>query len=206
MKNKDRLSDETLVSLHRLKRLNAFFILYGRYKNYGYAIIYRTLARCKLVNALKDEKDAIIYDSIMEAIRCFDKDRGNFRQLLSAIVKHQTLNYVKEFKKDPISDYISLDANLMEGSNLRFMDSLTFADKEASPQTIINLDEHTKKVVTNYQGSYKRRLKKMMELKEAGYSYQEIARKFHTSSGAVRAVFYRIKRQMDTKDSNKIKK
>lgn len=206
MNNKDRLSDETLVSLHRLKRLNAFFVLYARYKNYGYAIIYHTLARCKLVNALKDEKDAIVYDSIMEAIRCFDKERGNFRQLLSAIVKHQTLNYVREFKKDPISDYVSLDASLTEGSNLRFMDSLTFADKEASPQAIIDLDENTKKVVTNYNGAYKRRLKKMMELKKQGYSYQEIARKFRTSSGAVRAIFYRIKRQMDAKDSNKIKK
>lgn len=206
MKNKDRLSDETLVSLHRLKRINAFFILYARYKNYGYAIIYNTLVRCKLINALKDERDAIVYDSIMEAIRCYDKTRGNFRQLLSSIVKHQTINYVREFKKDPLSDYVSLDATLGEGSNLRFMDSLTFADKESSPQTIINLDDHAKKVVTNYNGSYKRRLKKMMELKEAGYSNQEIARKLKTSSGAVRSVFYRIKRQMNAKDSNKIKK
>lgn len=206
MSNKDRLSDEALVSLHRLKRINAFFILYARYRNYGYAIIYRTLVRCKLINALKDERDAIVYDSIMEAIRCYDKERGNFRQLFSSIAKNQTINYVREFKKDPLSDYISLDSNLSEGSNLRFMDSLTFADKEATPQAIIDYNDNAKKVMVNYNGAYKRRIKKMMELKEAGYSNQEIAYRFGTTSGAVRAIFYRIKRQMDAKDSNKIKK
>lgn len=204
--NKSSLSDERLVSLHQQKRVNAFFVLYTRYKNYGYAIIIDTLLKYKLINALKDERDAILYDSIMEAIGCFDKSRGTFRQLLSAIIKNQTVNYIREFRKDPLSDYVSIDSASKDGMSLRFSDSFTIADKEASPSERINLDDHAKKVMINYTGPNKRRVKKMAQLREAGYSYKEIAKEFKTSEPAVRAIFYRIKRRMDAKDNNKIKK
>ena len=204
--NKDSLSDERLVSLHQQKRVNAFFTLYSRYRNYGYAIIYRTLEKSKLINALRDERDAILYDAIMEAINCFDKQRGNFRQLLSAVITNQTLHYIREFKKDPLSDYLSLDSSVTESSNLRFMDSLTFADKEASPREIINVNDHVKKVEVNYHGVHKRRINKMIHLKEIGFSYKEIADEFKCSEKSVRAIFYRIRKQINLKDNNKIKK
>lgn len=204
--NKDSLSDERLVSLHQQKRVNAFFTLYSRYRNYGYAIIYRTLEQSKLINALRDERDAILYDAIMETISCFDKERGNFRQLLSVVITHQTINYIREFKKDPLSDYLSLDSTVTESSNLRFMDSLTFADKEASPRDIINVSDNAKKVEINYKGVHKRRINRMIRLKEAGYSYKEIAEVLNCTEKSVRAIFYRIKKRIDIKDNNKIKK
>lgn len=204
--NKDNLSDERLVSLHQQKRANVFFIIYSRYKNYGYAIIYRTLEKSNLANALYDDKDAILYDSIIQALEIYTESRGSFRKLISTILTNRTINYVNKFKKDPISDYISIDSNYKEGSNLLFSDSLAFADKDASPQERINLDYHNKKVVTNYRGMYKRRIKKMVALKKEGYTYKEIAKAFNTTEKAVESIFYRIKRRIDLKDSNKIKK
>lgn len=204
--NKDSLSDERLVSLHQKKRVNAFFVIYKRYQNYGYAVVYRTLEKFKLINALKDERDAILYDSIMEALTCFDKKRGTFRQLLASIIANQTANYVREFSKDPLSDYVSLDDRFGDHSNLRFSDSSTLVDRNATPRDVINFDENVGKVGVSYRGIHKRRLKKMISLKEEGYSFEEIAREFNTTAKAVRAVFYRIKRQMDTKDNNKKKK
>lgn len=203
--DKDNLSDERLVSLHQQNRTNAFFIIYARYKNYGYAVIYRTLEKYNLVNALLDERDAILYDSIMEALDMFNESRGTFRQLISTILTNRTANLVRKFKKDPISDYVSIDNNYNEGE-LMFSDSLVFADKEASPQEIINLDYHNKKMVTNYNGVYKRKLKKMVELREKGYTYKEIAKAFKTTERAVRGIFYRIKRRIVLKENNKIKK
>lgn len=206
MKEKDCLSDERLVLLHQQKRLNAFFTIYGRYKNYGYAIVYNTLGKYKLINALKDEKDAIIYDSIMECLNVFDLRRGTFRKLFNAVVANQTVNYVREFQKDPLSDYISLDTNIEESGYLRFADSLTLADKSGSPGEFINLGDSTKKFMVNYTGAHKRKIKKMMQLKEQGFTFREIAKKFKMSENAVRAVFYRIKRHIDVKENNKIKK
>ena len=204
--NKDDLSDERLALLHQQKRVNAFFVIYKRYHNYGYAVIYRTLEKYKLVNALKDERDAILYDAIMEGLKAFDNTRGTFRKLMSSILEHETINYVREFRKDPLSDYISLDSTLVEGTNLRFADSLTFADKSASPQELVNFNERNIKVEKNYSGIHKRKIKSMMHLKEIGYTYHEIAIKFDISEKAVRSIFYRIKRKINTKDNNKIKK
>ena len=85
--NKDDLSDERLALLHQQKRVNAFFVIYKRYHNYGYAVIYRTLEKYKLVNALKDERDAILYDAIMEGLKAFDNTRGTFRKLMSSILE-----------------------------------------------------------------------------------------------------------------------
>lgn len=203
---KDSLSDERLVLLHQDKRVNAFFIIYRRYKNYGYAVIYRTLEKYNLINALYDEKDAILYDSIMEAMACFNETRGTFRKLLSAIINYHTSRCVREFKKDPLSDYISLDAQCSEDGNLRFSDSLIVANQEASPQEIVNLSEKEKKVIINYSGGYKRRIKKMVRLKQEGFTFKEIAKEFNTTEKAVRSIFYRIKRRIELKDNNKIKK
>lgn len=204
--DKDNLSDERLVSLHQQKRTNAFFIIYARYKNYGYAVIYRTLEKYNLTNALLDERDAILYDSIMEALDAFEESRGTFRKLISTILTNRTTNTIRKFKKDPISDYISIDTNNTEGNELLFSDSLAFADKEESPQQKINLDYHNKKVVTNYHGVYKRRIKKMVELREEGYTYKEIAKAFKTTERAVRGIFYRVKRRINLTENNKIKK
>lgn len=206
MNKKDSLSDERLVSLHHKKRVNAFFTLYNRYKNYGYAVIYRVLEKYKLVNALKDERDAIFYDAIMKTIECYDGKRGTFRKLFISVITHLTIERVREFSNDPLSDYISLDANVREDSTLRFADSLTFADQEASPPELINLDDETKKVNINCQGLYKRRIDAMTQLKESGFSNKEIAHKFKMSDSAVRSVFYRIKHRIEVKDNNKIKK
>lgn len=204
--NKDNLSDERLVSLHQKKRVNAFFVIYKRYQNYGYAVVYHTLEKAKLINALKDERDAILYDSIIEALACFDKKRGTFRQLLASIIANQTANYIREFSKDPLSDYVSLDDKFGDHSNLRFSDSSTLADQNASPRDAIDLDENMEKIGGSYRGVHRRRLKRMISLREEGYSFEEIAREYDTTERAVRAVFYRIKRQMDTKDNNKKKK
>lgn len=206
MKSKDCLSDERLAVLHQKKRINAFFILYNRYQNYGCAIILHTLEKHKLVNALKEEKDAILYDSIMKALATFNKTRGTFRQLLSAVIANQTALRIREFKKDPLSDYISLDATFRDGSNLRFADSLTLASKVATPQDLVNLSEETKKLSHNYKGIYKRKIKKIVEFKEEGYSYQEIAKKLDISEKAVRAIFYRLKKRIDVNSNSKIKK
>ena len=206
MKSKDCLSDERLAVLHQQKRLNAFFILYKRYQSYGYAVIFRVLEKQKLVNALKEEKDAILYDSIMKALATFNKSRGNFRQFLSAVIAYQTTLRIRDFKKDPLSDYISLDAPFRDGTNLRFADSITLASKVATPQDLVNLNEESKKLSHNYQGIYKRKIKKIVDLKEEGYSYREIAKKLKITEKAVRAIFYRLKKQIDVKANNKIKK
>lgn len=206
MEKKDSLSDERLVFLHQQKRINAFFIIYNRYQNYGTAIIYRTLDKSNLFNALKEEKDAIFYDSVMEALARYDQKRGTFRKLLSAILTNMTINYIRQFKKDPLSDYVSIDANLQENGTLVFADSLAVVDKEASPQDTINIIEDHKKVIVNYDGVHKRRIKRIIDLKREGYSYLEIARKIKTTEKAVRGVLYRIKKRIDMKDNNKIKK
>lgn len=206
MNKKDRLSDERLVLLHQQKRLNAFFTIYNRYKAYGTTIIYSILEKHKLVNALRDEKDAILYDGIMECLSAFNPKRGTFRKLFNAVITNQTKSYVREFKRDPLSDYVSLDASIEESDTLRFADSLTFADKNDSPRINVNLDDSSKKVITNYDGIHKRRLKKMMRLREAGYTFAEIAKEFRTTEKAVRAVFYRIRKRINVKDNNKIKK
>lgn len=204
--DKDSLSDERLASLHQKKRVNAFFILYRRYKNYGYAVVYNTLEQYNLVNALKDEKDSILYDSIIEAIASFDKNKGTFRNLLAAIITNQTINCIREFSKDPLSDYISLDAGYRDGSNLRFADSVIVAAKDDAPGETINCDDRSKKVVINYHGVYKRNIRKMIRLREMGYSYAEIARKFKSTEKAIRAIFYRLKRKVNAKENNRIKK
>lgn len=204
MNQKDSLSDERLAVLHQRKRLNAFFTIYHRYQNYGYAIVYSTLKKFNLMNALKDEKDAILYDSIMEALNIFDGKRGTFRKLLSAIIANQTANYIYNFKSDPLSDYISIDGSFNEGATLRFADSLTIADKSETPQDRINVNEDLKKVALNYNGLYKRRIKRMVKLREAGYTYKEIAKKLGTTERSVRSIFYRIKRKLDLKESNKV--
>lgn len=206
MYKKDRLSDERLVLLHQKKRLNAFFTIYNRYQNYGYAIIYHTLGKYKLINSLKEEKDAILYDSIMEGLATFDLKRGTFRNLLSTIITNLTLNYIREFQKDPLSDYISLDANIEEGNNLIFADSGTFADKNELPNEIIDANRHAEKLMANYTGIHKRKIREMIRLKESGYTYEEIAAKLKMSTKAVDAIFYRIKKRIDVKNNNKIKK
>ncbi|MCQ2792631.1 MAG: hypothetical protein MJ208_03830 [Bacilli bacterium] len=206
MTNKDELSDERLASLHQQKRINAFFTIYQRYRNYGYVIIYRTLEKSHFVNALKDERDAILYDAIMESLDAFDKERGTFRKLFSTVVEHQTINYVREFKKDPLSDYISIDTVFNENSDFRYADSLLLADKDMTPQDRLNINDNTKRVNANYDGIYRRKIKKMIKLKEQGFSNLEIAKRFKTSEGAVRSVFYRIRKRIAGKNSNKIKK
>ncbi|MCQ2787129.1 MAG: hypothetical protein MJ199_01875 [Bacilli bacterium] len=206
MDKKDRLSDERLVRLHQRKKLNAFFIIYNRYKNYGYTIISNLLAKYNLVNALQDERDAILYDTIMECLEVFDSKRGTFRKLFNAAVANHTTTYIREFQKDPLSDYISLDANIEESGNYRYADSLTFADKNDSPKTIINLEDKSKDLIVNYDGSHKRRIKKMVRLREEGYTFKEIAKRFRITEKATRAIFYRIRKRVNIKDSGKNKK
>lgn len=207
---KDSLSDERLVSLHQQKRINAFFIIYARYKTYGFAIIYRALAEHNLVNALLDEKDAILYDSIVEAIDHFDRKRGTFRKLVSTIITNRTINHINHFKLDAMSDYVSLDANYSDGYLFRYSDSSVYADKFAdqtgSPREVINTNERNEKIAINYTGIYKRKVRKMMNLREHGYTYKEIAKKFDTTERAVSAIFYRIKKRINVNDNNKIKK
>lgn len=206
MEKKENLSDERLVCLHQRKRLNAFFTIYNRYKNYGYSIVITTLKKYQFYNALREEKDAILYDSIIEALDVFDKKRGTFRNLISSIIEHQTIAHIREFSRDPLSDYISLDASYKEGTNLRFADSLTFADKSDSPKQTIELDDNEKEAVINCSGIHKRRIKEMIRLRKLGYSFEEIAKKFKTTKNAVRAVFYRIKKRINVKKSSKLKK
>ncbi|MCQ2796616.1 MAG: hypothetical protein MJ213_04905 [Bacilli bacterium] len=206
MNKQDRLSDESLVLLHQRKKINAFFIIYNRYKNYGYSVISNLLVKYNLVNALQDEKDAILYDTIMECLEAFDPKRGSFRKLFNAAISNLTANYIRDFQKDPLSDYISLDASIEEGSNYRFADSLTFADKGSSPKAIINLEDKSKDLIVNYDGVHKRRIKKMIRLREEGYTFKEIAKKMKITEKAARAIFYRIRKRIEVKDNAKNKK
>lgn len=204
--DKSDLSDERLVALHQQKRLNAFFLIYGRYKNYGYAIVHNILIKTPYYNALKDEKDAILYDCINEAIDHYDKTRGGFRQFLSSIIEHETRNYIRRFRKNPLADYISLDAKVSDDGNLYFADSLTFADKGPSPQELLNRVEKKRKVETIYRGIYKRKLKKIVAMKQDGYKVEEIAKKLNMTPRAVYSVTYRLKHLVSTKENGKIKK
>lgn len=202
----ESFSDEKLVSLHQQKRINAFFILYQRYRNYGYAIVFRTLQNYKLLSALKDDRSVIIYESIMKALASYNKERGTFRKLLSIIIERLTINEIDKFQKDPLSDYISIDSQISENTNFRFADSLTFADKEATPRDCLNLKENVSEMNLNYLGSNKRRTLKMLRLKEQGYTFKEIAKRCHVSEKSVRGVFYRLKRRIESKESGKVKK
>lgn len=196
--DKNQLSDERLILLHQQKKINAFFILYGRYKTYGYAIVLKTLNKTSYLNALKEEKDTIIYDALNDAIEQFDVSRGSFRNLFSIITERKTYNYIREFKRNPLSDYISIDA-LTDDKNIQLVDTLTFADPDPSPIEYINSLEQKNLVTDICNGRYKRKIRKMMKMRQMGFSYEEIAKHYHTTAGAIRSKFYRLKKKFDNK-------
>ncbi|MCQ2796829.1 MAG: hypothetical protein MJ213_06020 [Bacilli bacterium] len=204
--DKSDLSDERLVILHQQKRMNAFFIIYGRYKNYGCAIVHNILLKTPYYNALKDEKDAIFYDGVTEAIERYDQSRGGFRQFLASIIDHETRNCIRNFRKDPLADYVSLDAKINEDGDLYFADSLTFADHNPLPQEILNTGEKKKSVEKVYRGVYKRKTQKIIMMKRQGYRVSEIAKKLNMTNKAVYAVIYRIKHLVRVKKNGKVKK
>lgn len=196
--DKNQLSDERLILLHQQKKINAFFILYGRYKTYGYAIVLKTLNKTSYLNALKEEKDTIIYDALNDAIEQFDVSRGSFRNLFSIITERKTYNYIREFKRNPLSDYISIDA-INDETNTQLVDTLTFADQEPSPIDYMNTMEQKRIVTDICHGIYKRKIRNMIKMRQMGFSFEEIANHYHTTAGAIRSKFYRLKKKIENK-------
>lgn len=203
--DKNDLSDERLAFLHQKKKINAFFIIYERYKSYGYAIIYRKLAATPYLNALIDEKNAIVYNSIMDSLKVFDNSRGTFRSLFSSVVEHYTLNMIRRFSRKPISDYVSTDEVIDEESGFRLEDKLVFADSYDSPREYVNMIDVNEKLNELYQELGDEKIEKIIELRKRGYKVIEIARMINVNHKTVRSILSRTKQKLDKKLRKRIK-
>lgn len=191
----DHLSDERLVSLHRQKKIAIFFVLYNRYRSYGYAIVAKTLRPTNYYNALVDEKDALVYDALNLAVKTYDKTRGNFRVYFGVLLTNITSERIRQFARDPLADYISIDEGYKESAELKYMDALTFADKGATPPQAMNYLDEAKRTSESYHAHGHTKTAKIIHMKEEGYTVSEIAKKHHVSPKAVSSLFYRIKKQ-----------
>lgn len=199
--DKNLLNDDRLVSLHRQKRINAFFTFYKRYRNYGYAIIQKYISKNKKYANLEEEKDAIVYLSINECIENYDESKGTFRTLLSKIIEHKTLNLIKDYNKDPLANYISIDVTNKDNDDINIVDTLTFADKGSMPDQEVTINEDK----TFLKTKFNKKIAKMVTLKEAGFTYEEIAKKFNLSEKATRSIFYRIRKEICKDNADEIK-
>ena len=123
---------------------------------------------------------------------------------LTVLLTHQTTHRISQFKKDPIADYVSLDANLKTDSDLEMMDTLTFADQGASPQELVTVNDEINQFKNAYHGPHNKRIQLIISLKQQGYSNEEIAKRLKTSAKAIRAVFYRLRNRLNRKKSKKI--
>lgn len=196
-------SDARLISLHRQKKIAIFFILYNRYRNYGYYLIQKILKSTPYFNALYDERDALLYDALIEAINGFNKSRGDFRGYLTILLLHKTTRRIDEFKKDPIADYVSIDGPVKTKIDLANLDALTFADKDANPRDLVTINDEINAFKSAYRGPKTKYVEAMIRLKEQGYSNSEIAQKLGTTPKAVRATFYRLRNMVYRKKSKK---
>ncbi|MCQ2794034.1 MAG: hypothetical protein MJ207_01495 [Bacilli bacterium] len=192
--NIERYSDERLVALHRQKKIAIFFVLYNRYRNYGYVVVQQALKTSTYFNALYEERDALLYDALMIAIKTFDKSRGTFRIYFGKVLNNLTIQRIRDFARDPIADYVSIDGGIKDVDELKYVDALTFADKGATPQELMSLKDTSQKVSCSYHGHNDIRIQKMVALKEKGYSIGEIAKHFHTTKRSVASIFYRVKK------------
>lgn len=197
--NKLSLSDNRLISLHQQKKLNAFFTLYNRYRNYSYAIIGVIFKNAKLFNALWDERDSIFYESLTYAIDSYEEKRGTFRNFLSKLVERNAIKCMREFQRDPISEYISMDAYLFGQQSVRYSDMLTFRDSSPTPAEQMNMKDQVELDINNLQLIFNRKIKYMIRMRQLGFSMQEIARHYHTTESAIRSLFYRVKKYLKNK-------
>jgi len=188
------LSDERLVRLHRQKRINAFFTLYSRYRNYGYSIVCSQLVKFKLLNSLDSEKESIVFDAITQSLKTFDENKGSFKTLFSNICMNMTLKCISKFSRDPLADYVSLDESLKITDEMVFMDSVIINASDDQPN---KTSDELKAIKKYYKGHYQRRILRMLEMKRDGFSYKEIGNRYQMSSKSVRAIFYRLKIRLD---------
>lgn len=187
------LSDEELVLLHRQKKADVTFIIYQRYKNYCYSIIFKNLYKTKYVNALVEERDELTFYAVTKAINTYNKKKGTmFRSYLSLLVRNEVISRIREFARDPIADYISAN-NEDEVERGDFLDTLVFADTHASPKEVIDLKEKVQTIVNASKEFKYRKIVHMLEMKQKGFSYHEIAKKYKIEEKEVRMIFRRIK-------------
>lgn len=196
MNFKDK-SDDELVFLHRQKKADVTFILYQRYKNYCYSIIFKMLYKTKYANALVEERDELTFYAVVKAINTYNKKKGSiFRSYLSLLVRNEVISRIREFAKDPIADYISANNEEEEDGN-SFLDTLVFADNLASPKELIDLKEKVNIIIHASKDIKYKQIVKMLEMKQKGFTYKEIAERYKMEISSVRSMFHRIKAIVD---------
>ena len=184
------LTDEVLAISHRDRKLNATLALYLRYKNYGCAIFINELKKTSYFDALIEDKECIVYQSVIKTIECYEPEKGTFRSLFASILVHLTLRRVNKFRQDPLSDYISLDSQEM--GDLLLSDSIV--DQTAQPKDRLFIKDTKKAFKKAYSSINVKRLGQMISLKECGFTYEEIAKRYNLSGEAVRQLFYRLRK------------
>lgn len=203
--NLKELTDEELAVLTNAKKINGVGELYTRYRNYGYSITISILKKSHYYNALNDEADGLVVETIYEAIKDYDKTRGSFRSLFVSILNHKSIRLIRKFSNDGLSNYISIDAQNNDNGELLFMDSNNVIKSMETPNFHINSKESIK-YASNIYHPHKKRIQKMIEMKDKGYSYQEIANRFSVSVNSIRQIFYRLRKTIHKKESNKLVK
>lgn len=189
------MSDEKLAILAKRSSKKYLYVLYMRYRSYGYSIIENILKKTYYYGSLIEDKDAILIDALTECIGDFKMSKGKFKNLLSAIISHKTCKLVSRFSKDGLADYVSIDTFALNGD-------LLFADSECvgpiNPKKALDERESRKLIVNSYCPT-NRKIKYIIDLKNKGYSYTEIANKSNKSQKAIRQLFYRIRKNVNKK-------
>jgi len=206
--NFKKLKDDALLLLHKHKKVDVLFIFYNRYYNRCCGIVYRALSNSKYLKTLFEEKNIIIVESIRKAIETFDVTKGKaFYSYLGQIVFNETITRIREFAKDPLSNFVSLDASVNdEDSDISLSDTLVFADHSASPIENFNLKEQISWIDEIYHERRYNNMRRIIDLKLSGYSYHEIAKKLKMSDKSVRSSIYRIKKMLSLEFKKKMKK